>query len=194
MTSSTVNLEEKMPIKTESLNNLKPDENIFTGKIKDKCPYTGHGKWTYPNGDKFIGSWLDGKWETGNGKHLASNGTYITNIWLNGKLLSKDDPFVPIGSDLRIIWDNGDHFTGDYEWHTGTGKKTYSNSDHFTGSWLNGKPQTGYGKLTLSNGGHYIGSWLNGKQQTGTLYTACKLENGFCVPNVASCKNKNKTK
>ncbi len=189
MASQTVKSEENTQVKTESLNKVKT--NKFIGQIENGCPYTGHGKWTYPNGDEFTGSWLNGKWETGDGKFLLPNGDYTHGTWLNCKWLTRNEIVTRNGCEFRGIWPNGDHFTGDYEWHTGTGKKSFPNGDNFVGSWLDGKLQTGNGKLTQPNGDHFVGNWLDGEQQTGILYTACKLENGKRVKDghdVASCK------
>ena len=98
--------------------------------------YTGTGDATYPNGDTYSGSFV-------NGKREGKNGTY-TYLQAEGQ----EAPEVYIGD-----WkDNQKH---------GIGKQNYEGLGHYYGHWVNGE-KNGEGVMIYVNKDIYSGQWKNG--------------------------------
>ena len=122
------------------------------GKAADKAIVTGlngHHRYTYANGDKYVGEWQDGK------NH--GQGTF-TNTWLKYVGEYKDGKHHGQGT----ISANGNKYVG--EWKDGNqhgqGTFTGKNGDEYMGEWENGNPN-GQGIKTYANGDKFVGEWKN---------------------------------
>lgn len=122
----------------------------FEGKYENNKKVSGVS--VYNNGDKYDGSYKDGKLH-GKGVYIFANGNKDEGNFKNGKLNGK-------GSRTFA---NGDVFVGNWkdDKRTGKGVLTYANGDKYEGDWKDDY-RTGTGVYTFANGDKYEGEFLDG--------------------------------
>ena len=103
---------------------IKADGTIFEGNflknhLQGKGAPTDPNKVTYPNGDTYVGEFIDTV-ETGQGQLVIATGTYVGEV-VNG---------LPHGKG-HFIWNNGSSYYGDFleGQMTGKGTITYENGE-----------------------------------------------------------------
>jgi len=161
------------------------------GDAPTSTGYTGQGKASYPNGDKYEGGYLEGT-RQGPGTYTYANGdvfegTYEANEKTGrGKLTCADGGFY-----------HGDFKAGKRH---GEGTFKYANGDIYSGSWVNGKKDgvgtyvyntTKYkitgtwkagqildGRWILTNGNEYQGAFANMKPSGDGVW---KFPNGTAL-------------
>ena len=128
----------------------------------------GNGKYTFPNGDYYIGDLKNG---LPDGKGIR----YTPD----GKIRYKGDFVNGCSQGIgKLIWENGEYYEGAYvnNKRHGKGKVFYSNGKvKYDGDFANDK-YDGYGQYIWENGDYYIGYWSNGlRHGKGAIY----LANGY---------------
>ena len=110
---------------------------------------TGTKKW--PNGDKYVGEWKDGKTH-GVGTLTWSDGTKYAGDWKNG---------VEDGKGT-VTWPDGFKYVGERYNSKAEGKGTliWPNGDKYVGEWKNGKKH-GIGLMIYSHGRIFKARWKN---------------------------------
>ena len=109
------------------------------------------GLYTYPNGDKYIGAFKEGK-RSGEGKYLYANGNKYEGQWDGGTRNGKG----------KLIFPNGNKYVGDFVDGKWTGKGTLTNyfGDKYVGDFKDGK-RHGKGIVSSANGFNYHGIFEN---------------------------------
>lgn len=106
------------------------------GCVSGNC-FNGEGTYIWPNGDKYYGSWLNGKFD-GKGDFLWFDGRSYSGDWQNNK---KHGEGV-------FKWGNGAIYSG--YWHNdmknGLGYYLYPTGERYAGEWKFGK-QHGFGVI-----------------------------------------------
>lgn len=125
------------------------------------APTTGHLKKNYPNGDRYTGTFENGK------KH--GQGTYT---WSNGNQYQGEYRNDMRHGEGSFTWANGSHYTGQWRENkeNGFGRYRSSSGDTYEGNFKNGRFD-GAGKLTKSNGDQYSGEFHNGIRNGKGTYT-----------------------
>jgi hypothetical protein len=155
--------------------------NIQTGCIDGDCK-NGNGKLAYPDGSKYEGAFVNGKFQ-GQGMFFFANGDKYTGLFNNnfphgqGTRTSADGLVVEAGE-----WRDGEFIgsslieqgkSGCIEGNCDNGKGTFifkQGSAKYTGDFKEGQPQ-GFGICLYANGDRYRGEWTNGAfEGKGTLY------------------------
>ena len=142
------------------------------------------GSWTFPNGDKYVGEYRDGK---SNGQ-----GTFYflaDNQFKGDKYVGEYKDGKPNGQGT-YTFANGAKYVGefkDFNKH-GQGTFTFANGDKYVGESKDGK-YNGQGTFTFTNGGkyvaEYVGEFKDGKYNgQGILTTAAgKRQEGIWEDN-----------
>ena len=120
----------------------------------------GEGVATYPQGDKFTGSFEDGA--------RSGQGTYSYAAPLSGE--EEEEPKPPLG-EYAGAFQSGEK--------SGVGTMNYASGAKYQGAWKAGKFE-GAGTMYYPNGDIYSGAWLAGqKHGNGTYFyqeTSAKME------------------
>lgn len=130
---------------------------------------TGIGIIKWPDGTEFNGTFTNRKKEgdyqydqiTGNGLMKWSDGTFYEGVFVQGKITGS--------RQIKLKFDSGDEYTGDYvngKMH-GKGIYKFSNGDRYVGDFSLGK-MTGHGTKYNITGTIFAGTWENGKWVCGT--------------------------
>lgn len=156
-------------------------ESAISSCVKGNC-FNGYGTFVYPNRDKYIGDFQDGK-PHGKGIIYFANGNKYIGHWVQ-EFREGEGKFIFI---------EGHEYFGQFkknQFH-GSGIMTYANGDRYEGMWAMSKPE-GLGKYFFSNGKRYEGLFQNGRfRGQGTMYYADghsetgQWLNGEKVPEVA---------
>ena len=144
----------------------------YKKKKYGKCTYEGYlfnnkrdgkGKFTYENGDYFIGNWHKGL-RNGKGKLYNKNGSLIfEGNFVNDQMEGNGKYIYPTGEYYIGEWlDNREHGKGAIYYRNGSIK--------YEGDFVFGKFE-GFGKFIYKDGDYFIGNWSNGeKHENGTEY------------------------
>jgi len=110
---------------------------------------SGHGIYTYPNGDVYGGNWQDGMREdaTGRGGYVIKTGVDDVEIdnWQKGNMEY---------ASYRGCWKKN--------LPNGQGMMTFENKDRYEGEWMDGKMH-GKGMYTWENGDRATGVFVEGE-------------------------------
>jgi hypothetical protein len=145
--------------------------NIQSGCLAGDCK-NGTGVFAYPDGSKFEGSFVNGKFEGTGTFHFANGDRYVGNFrenypdgrgtrflknggeetgdWRQGEFLGQS--LIESGR-IGCIQGNCDDGSGTYIYKEGSAK--------YVGDFLGALPH-GQGACTYANGDHYQGEWKNG--------------------------------
>lgn len=124
--------------------------STWIGEVDTDYRICGEGKFSYSNGDVYIGAVLPGGVKHGEGTQIASNGSTYKGSWIN-------DEFHGVGT-MKFV--DGAIYTGDWvkgERH-GRGTMTYHSGNVYEGGWLHDKKH-GEGKATFLNGDVFHGAY-----------------------------------
>lgn len=134
----------------------------------------GHGKFTYPSGDRYEGQWVDGKAQ-GHGVFVSRLSRYEGN-W---------DADLKHG-DGTETFDDKSVYTGQFKqgYRHGRGVLTWTDGSSYDGGWANNN-MDGHGIFTWRNGHTYTGRWhdnyMNGEGRytwpDGTFYEGQYVNN-----------------
>ena len=155
--------------------------SVQFGCLQGNCT-TGEGVYAYPDGSKYVGSFVSNKLE-GKGVWYYVNGERFVGTFKNnyphgkGKIIHADN------SVTEGLWENGE-FVSNLEagqiktagcvkgdCYNGYGTFIYSeNNSKYTGNFKEGLPE-GFGSVVYGNGEKYVGEWKEGSfHGLGTLY------------------------
>jgi len=118
-----------------------------------KC---GRGQYTYKNGDRYDGDWVDDKCH-GHGVYYFASGNRYDGDWVDGKRHGHG----------VFYYANGDRYDGDYvddKCH-GHGVYYHANGNRYDGDYVDDK-RHGHGVFYYADGSHYEGEWLEGVEVT----------------------------
>jgi len=124
----------------------------------------GLGSLTYPDGEKYVGEWKDGK-NNGQGTFTYHNGTKYVGEFKDGYRNGQG----------TYTWSNGKKYIG--KWKNGeiNGQGTYTRGkgDYegggYVGQWKSGYKH-GQGTYTYPKGSKYVGEYNDGNRWNGTEY------------------------
>lgn len=119
-----------------------PDGRVYVGAIKNNRP-NGIGTMTFPNGDVFEGSWIDGC--------MDGEGVYRFYDANKDKFSSEYS-----GTFRKNIMD-------------GQGKRVYADKTLYIGTWQNGM-RTGNGACWFADGSYFYGIWKFDKMIRGIFH------------------------
>ncbi|MBK6587100.1 MAG: hypothetical protein IPG22_02100 [Acidobacteria bacterium] len=133
---------------------LFPNGLVYEGSfVNGKA--SGKGKATYQDGSTYVGDFVNGKME-GRGIFLYANGNTYNGGWLGN---------VKSGQGTQTLKQSDELYVGQFanDKRNGKGKATYKNGDIYDGDWVNGLRE-GQATYTFPNGSYYIGGFLKDKQ------------------------------
>ena len=119
-------------------------------ECKGNC-VNGTGTMEWPNGDKYVGEWKDGKIH-GVGTLTWANGIKYVGDWKNG---------IEDGKGT-VTWPDGTKYVGERYNAKAEGQGTFiwPNGDMYFGEWKNDRMH-GIGKMTYSHGHSFKARWEN---------------------------------
>jgi len=126
----------------------------------DEIGTGGFGIYTWSNGDKYVGTRLNGK-RHGEGRMTFASGSECSGNWQNGKL----------NGYCIYNWSNGDKYEGEFKdgERNGKGKYNFSNGNKYEGELKDGK-RNGKGTYSWSDGCMYEGEFKNEKRDGQGTY------------------------
>lgn len=129
---------------------------VHTTKFPDKHPKKSglhYKEFTWPDGGKYEGEWLDGKMH-GKGTYVEADGSRYEGQWREGKMHGKGTQ----------IFAKGDRYEGEYhDGHRhGKGKQSFANGNLYVGNFWQGQIH-GIGTYTCADGRVYSGEFKNNK-------------------------------
>ncbi|KAG4989121.1 hypothetical protein JHK85_032104 [Glycine max] len=180
----------------------KRANNIFTPMFvahvdDDKSTEVCQVEKILPNGDFYIGQWLE-RYPHGQGKYLWTDGCMYVGEWSKGTNMGNGRFSWPSGATYEgefksgnmdgrgtYIGSNGDTYKGSWVMNLkhGQGIESYPNGDFYDGEWRK-ELQNGHGRYQWKNGNQYIGQWRSGvfcgngtmMWSTGNRYDGCWAE------------------
>jgi hypothetical protein len=121
----------------------------------------GKGTYTYANGSTYQGEFSDNKYN-GQGTYTGANGNQYVGAFLNGNYHGKG----------AYLYANGNQYIGDFingNYH-GEGTYSYADGGQYVGDFVNDK-RHGQGTFIYPDGSKYKGSFLNDKRNGTGIYT-----------------------
>ena len=103
--------------------------NNFSQCVSGDCQ-NGFGTYTWLDGDKYVGDWIDGKFH-GKGTYTMSDGDKYVGDWIDDKKTGQG----------TYTWSNGDEYVGDWIDSKRNGQGTWTNldGDKFIGTFQEDK-------------------------------------------------------
>ncbi|MEK7255298.1 MAG: caspase family protein, partial [Bacteroidota bacterium] len=135
---------------------LSPSSDCLKGDCNN-----GYGTYQYPNGNKYVGDFRQGK-PHGKGILYLANGNKYLGSWENNWRQGNG----------KYTFNEGHEYVGSFVKNNfqGKGVMTYANGDQYDGNWQNNQPN-GYGKYSFKSGTRYEGDFQNGRfHGMGTFY------------------------
>ena len=173
---------------------------INLGEIVENDKQPIYKEIMYDNGDKYIGSVIDGNVpiKSGEGIYTYINGNRYEGEFKNNMFNGRGKLFLPtlyiegnfhnniIVGNCKIIFDNNDVYEGEYinDKITGKGSMIYSNGNQYTGEFIDDE-FNGIGKFTVLDKFEYEGEFKNGEiHGTGKIsYKSGKTYDGMFKKN-----------
>ena len=128
--------------------------NVYHGAFDKFTRPNGFGTMDFPNGDKYEGEWVKGKYH-GKGVYIYADGGRLEGSWENGKMVGPGVIYFPNGDVIEADFTDGTS-------QTGKGKFTYANGCVYEGDLVDGVPE-GEGTYTTSTGKVTHAIYKNGK-------------------------------
>ena len=130
------------------LNKGQPQVTI-SGAFKNGDLEPGRASLTWPDGSKYDGAQIEGKFN-GDGVFISAQNDRLDGEWKDGAL----------NGHAVVTWANGNRYDGG--WLNGKaeghGIETWANGDRYDGNWDSGMAQ-GHGVQVWANGQTYDGEW-----------------------------------
>jgi hypothetical protein len=145
--------------------------NIQSGCLAGDCK-NGPGTFAYPDGSKYDGTFINGKFE-GEGTFTFANGDIYTGSFKENYPDGQGTRKLKTGEEETGRWQQGEFLgnsltvsgkTGCIEGDCENGQGTYvykAGSAKYFGTFKNENPH-GYGTCTYANGDVYVGEWQDG--------------------------------
>jgi hypothetical protein len=146
-----------------SLNFRNSHPGLYPIELLNECDFfiSGQGTYTYSDGDKYEGQWLEGQ-KSGQGTETYSDGGKYEGQWLEGQKSGQGTETYPDGAKYEGQWLGGQE--------SGQGTATYPDGSKYEGQWL-GEKQSGQGTETYPDGVKYEGQWLEGRRSGQGIVT-----------------------
>jgi len=137
--------------------------NISAACIDGDC-VNGHGTFAWPNGDRYVGGWKNGKLD-GTGSFIWSDGDRYFGVWKDNVNIAHGDYIFPANAiryivDIRNSSDETGCIRGDCE--NGYGTYSWISGAKYVGFFENGK-KNGQGAYCFPDGKRIEGVWDNGQ-------------------------------
>lgn len=131
-----------------------------TGCVSGDCR-NGYGTYQYPNGNRYIGDFNDGK-PNGKGILYCANGNKYIGHWQDNWQQGEG----------KFIFNEGHEYFGQFQrsqFH-GKGVMKYANGDVYDGDWVANTPE-GHGSYSFHTGDRYEGQFRQGRfNGQGTMF------------------------
>ena len=153
------------------------DGSRYQGSFDRTFDRDGPGTYTYPNGDRLVAIFRDGK-VVGRATVLYADGKKYVGEFRNNRLTGKGTLFYANGDRFDGYFANarrvgrgiytyasGGQYTGEFnnDQMTGSGVLVYATGDRYQGDFVDGKPN-GLGRMTFANGRTTLeGHWEDGE-------------------------------
>lgn len=111
------------------------DGASYVGTLDENGNFSGHGIYTFPDGTKFDGLWIDGQ-RNGAGTQIWTDGTKYVGNWKNGQRSGTGTITWPNGCRYDGRWKNDNICQGHYY---------YGDGHHYEGSFNSDWEREGYG-------------------------------------------------
>lgn len=130
------------------------DGASYVGTLDENGNFSGHGIYTFPDGTKFDGLWIDGQ-RNGAGTQIWTDGTKYVGNWKNGQRSGTGTITWPNGCRYDGRWKNDNICQGHYY---------YGDGHHYEGSFNSDWEREGYGTYYWKDGSYHRGSWKKGNR------------------------------
>ncbi len=131
-----------------------------TGCVTGDC-HNGYGTFQYPNGNRYIGDFSNGK-PNGKGILYCANGNKYVGHWQDNWQQGEG----------KFIFNEGHEYFGEFQrsqFH-GKGVMRYANGDKYDGDWVANSPE-GLGTYSFHTGDRYEGQFKSGRfNGKGTMF------------------------